>query len=823
MGSARNHQNSEAALKEVSVREFIPYGNHVTQNIIKLIDGSYVFIVKCEGAAHESADPADLNSWHNMLNNFMRNIASPQTALWSHVVRREYREFPRGEFKNKFAEDYNRKYRAHILGMGLMVNELYISVVYQPTPNKVMRLFDFGKKDEKAIAEQQGQDIEAVNDLIDKTLSGLDRYNPKILDMYEHNGIMFSKAKEFLGYLVDGEWRRHALLRAEIRDTLATTRPYFGKGGLLTLKAPSSVQYGAAVAIENHTSRTYPGILNGLLGAPFPFVLTQSFTFISKTVAISRMKRQSKRMENSGDVAVSQITELDLAMDDVQSNKYVMGAHHFSLIVRDTNKDKLNEHVSLAGTVLSNAGMKWCREDVSLAGCFWSQLPGNFKYRNRVGDITSRNFAGFSALHNYPIGRIDGAQWGNAVTIFPTAAGSPYCFNFHKVDPDPEAKTDPDHKELAHTMVIGQSGSGKTVLENHFLVQLQKFMHDQREDGTCVLFDKDEGASIAVKQLGGRYWSIKNGLKTGWQPLHLDPTPGNLLFVQRLYEVLVHHPSFPLKPSEQKEIANAVERVMGNPLRGIPGLARYAQRMSSVQELLDCTDENGIGARLQMWCEGHPNGWLFDNEEDALDLKGTPVLGFDVTDFLDNPVTRTPTIMYLLHRITELLDGRRVPILLDEFWKLIGDDVFAPIIEDMLVTIRKKNGFLVMFTQSPEQVMKSSISYAIIQQSATKIFLPNPSADRESYVNGFKLTQAEFEIVKELGEKSRRFLVKQGANSVVCELNLKGFNDELAVLSANTSTAALVERIIAAEHEGVKPEEWLPIFHRMRKGVVNDE
>lgn len=818
MGAAAN---IEAFKKEVPNSEFIPYGNHVTDTAIKLVNGDYISIIKCQGAAHESADAQDLNLWHSNFNNFMKNLASPNTAVWSHVVRREVNDYPEGEFINKFARDYNEKYRKQMTGGKMLVNELYVTIVYRPYPVKVLKLLDMGRKGPEQLEEQQLEDLEALADATSKAMSGLERYEPKQLGIYERNNILFSSAQEFLGYLVDGEWRRKPLAREEIRHTLSITRPFFGKGGLLTLKGPSRVQYAAALVIESYTANTYPGLLNGLLGAPFEFVLAQSFTFISRAVAITRLKRQQSRMINAGDVAKSQIAQLDDAMDDIQSNVYVMGAHHLSLIVRSPNKDDLNDHISLAGTVFSEAGMNWLREDAGLSGCFWSQLPGNFKYRIRIGDINSRNFAGFSCLHNYPTGRIDGTQWGPALTMFKTVVGSPYYYSFHKADPDPEAKFDPEHKELAHAVIIGMSGAGKTVLGNHLTTMLQKFLEDEREGGTGVLFDKDLGASIAVKALGGRYFAIKNGIPTGWQPLHLKNDPKNLLFVQELIKVLIHHTDHILQPDDEKKIVRAVESVMGNPLRNIEGMRMEARRMSSILEFFNPREKNGIYSRLAPWCEGGHLDWLFDNEVDTLDVQGTNLLGFDVTEFLDNPVTRTPTVLYLLHRINELLDGRRVPIFMDEFWKLLGNDALSALIEDKLVTMRKQNGFLVMATQFPEQVIKSPICDAIIQQTATKIFLPNPSANRDAYVNHFKTTVAEFEIIKALGEKSRQFLVKQGGNSVVCELNLKGFNDELAVLSANTATAGLVERII--ETHGDNPEVWLPIFHRMRKGIAVDE
>ena len=171
--------------------------------------------------------------------------------------------------------------------------------------------------------------------------------------------------------------------------------------------------------------------------------------------------------------------------------------------------------------------------------------------------------------------------------------------------------------------------------------------------------------------------------------------------------------------------------------------------------------------------------------------------------------------MYLMHRIESLFDGRRVVIFMDEFWKLLDDPEFEDFVKNKLVTIRKQDGFLVCFTQAPKQVIRSPIAFAIIEQTATKIFRPNPEADRDDYIKHFKLSEKEYELIRDLPEKSRRFLIKQGSNSVVAELDLRGFDDELAVLSGNTATSLLAEQLVA--QLGEDPANWLPEFHKIRR------
>ncbi|WP_178123414.1 hypothetical protein [Pseudomonas sp. JG-B] len=194
----------------------------------------------------------------------------------------------------------------------MLINELYVSIVYRPLANKAVRLLDrFTKKSDADRYHEQLDHIASLEELIDVAVSALDRYQPRVLDLYEHRGVMFSEAQEFLSFLLDGEWKRCALVHGEIRDNLSNTRPFFGKGGLMSFKSPSKTHFGSALVIENYPNQTEPGLINDLLSMPFEFVVSQSFTFISKPVAVGRMKRQQSRMVSAGDVAQSQVDEID--------------------------------------------------------------------------------------------------------------------------------------------------------------------------------------------------------------------------------------------------------------------------------------------------------------------------------------------------------------------------------------------------------------------------------------------------------------------------------------------------------------------------------
>src|SRR6185503_9750008 len=180
-----------------------------------------------------------------------------------------------------------------------------------------------------------------------------------------------------------------------------------------------------------------------------------------------------------------------------------------------------------------------------------------------------------------------------------------------------------------------------------------------------------------------------------------------------------------------------------------------------------------IASRLKPWWGEGEHAWLFDNEEDGLDI-GVSTIGFDMTRVLDAPSLRTPTMMYLFHRVEQRLDGEPTIVVVDEGWKALDDQVFVARIKDWEKTIRKRNGLVGFATQSARDALESRIASAIIEQAATQIFMANPKAQARDYMDGFGLTQHEFELVKGLPDTSRCFLIKHGSDSVVARLNLSG-------------------------------------------------
>jgi type IV secretion system protein VirB4 len=810
-----------AARREFATERRIPYAAHVSPEVVTTVFGDYVQVFKLAGASFECADDEELNTWHAKLNVLWRNLASPQVALWAHVIRR--RELTSGgSARGGFASALDERYRRKLRGQTLMMNELYLATVYRPTTGAATGFTAKLLKRTGAATTrfEQADALEACEKLRESIRASLARYEPEALGIYSRAGRKYSGPLNLFSTLINGEVREVPLPHGPIRDVLATSRVFFGTEAL-EYRLPSGTRAGAILGIKEYPTPTYVGMFDALLSAPFSFVLTQSFGFLTKSSAQGLLQRQFNRMVNAGDFAISQAEELEDALDSLTSNEFVMGDHHLSLQVLVDDPDTLisasNENdcaerlarraqhlsdaVALARARLADTGMTVAREDLALEAAFWAQLPGNFPMRPRKAPITSRNFAGMAPFHNYPSGRATGNHWGDALTVLVTSARSPFHFSLHASDPtDPEGGS---RKDTGHTLICGPTGSGKTVFIGFIVAALSC------QDTTQVIFDKDRGLEILVRALGGEYCALQNGEVTGFNPMRLPVTPPNVEFLKAWLRVLVRPSSGNLSVRQQADLDQA--------LRGTLALESSDRRLSRLIEFLDATDAEGLHARLAPWCEvTHGDyAWVFDNPVDVIvpRLSGAPVFGFDVTDFLDHELTRTPVTLYLFHLVRQLLDGRPLVCWMDEFWRLLSDSAFESFAKDGPKTWRKLNGVMALATQSASDVLSSPISRTLIEQTPTKIFFPNADANAEDYCTGFGLTEREFRLIKEeLEPGSRRFLIRQGHQSIVCELDLKGFDAELAVISGRRSTLARVHALL--ERYGSAPDHWLPQFCR---------
>ena len=792
-------RNWDRARTENPLARFVPFSSLVTDHDVITRGGDYLRIWRLEGIPFECADEALIAERHDAKCSLLRNLAGGQFALWEHRIHRLVGDTLQAPPEPGFARDLARAYDAKLSRQRMMSNELYLTLVYRPEVTRMSRALQSDRRSRQAIADAQAEALRVMEEkaaLIERLLRG---FRPQLLGTRVQGGRAYSEVAEFLGYLVNGSWAPVPQMPGPLYRLLPRTRLFFG-ADKLELRNDGERRFGALVDIREYADCVEPGILNALLYEGSEFIETQSFSILPRREALRALELQRDQLVASDDVVESQIAAMDIAVDELGDGQFCMGEYHYSLVILgDTSADASRRAARAIGAVGEVSSLQMAPVDLIADAAWFAQMPGNWQWRPRDAKLSSRAYAALASGHNFARGKRDGNPWGEALALLATPSGQPFYLNLHSSPGDEDSA---DKKLPGNTLIIGSTGVGKTTLEMFLLALTRKWIPAPR----LVLFDLDRGCEIAIRALGGRYFTLEAGRPTGCNPFQQEPTPARLQFWEQLVRTCIGTATLPLSPADEKAIASAVSAVALMP--------ESLRRMSTVRQNLPKSGENSLYDRLGRWCTGGALGWVFDEADDQLrDLGLAPVIGFDTTEFLDLPEVRTPVMLYLLQVMEELVDGERLIYVISEFWKALDHPIFSNFAKQKQKTIRKQNGLGIFDTQSPSDVLQHPVGRTMVEQSVTKIFLANPEAVREEYVDGFGLSGAEYDIVRSLGSQGgRRFLVKQGHGSAICELDLAGMEDFVTVLSATTDNLALLDDIRA--RVGDAPDAWLPLLRK---------
>lgn len=774
--------------KEVTAGKRLPYARHLDDVTLQTRDDLLIQVIHLAGLPFETADSEELNYRKAVRDVMLRGLSSSRFALYHHIVRRQVDARTQGAFADAFSAELDAAWSERLAARKLYVNDLFLTIVRRPLQGHggvidglLRALKGTGKAEAAAVQAADRRELDSARDSL---ISALAPYSARVLGVYDGAAGRCSEPLEFLSCLYNGEMRPVLAPQGDVGEYLPYRRASFGLETLELSRAGALARgFGAMVSLKDYPAQTTPGMLDDLLRLPCEMVITQSFGFVDRQPTLERMNLALRRMKAADDDGLSLRADLTRAKDDVVSGRAAFGEHHLTVLVRGESLEGLDRSVAEVMSAFTEMGAIAVREDINLEPAFWAQFPGNFKDIARKALISTANFAGFASGHNFPVGQAEANHWGPAVTLLETTSAGPYHFNFHKGD-------------LGNFTVIGPSGSGKTVVLNFLLAQARKY------SPRIVFFDKDRGAEIFLRAIGGRYETLRPGQPTGFNPLALADTAANRRFLTEWVAKLVAAPGEALSADDTARIKDAVDASYDQ----APGLRRlrYFAELFRGARRPDAAD---LAARLAPWHGAGEHAWLFDNEADGLDLDAL-TLGFDMTQLLDDPTLRTPAMMYLFHRVEQRLDGHPTLIVIDEGWKALDDDVFVARIRDWEKTLRKRNGVVGFATQSAQDALESRIASAIIEQAATQIFMANPKAQAGDYCDGFGLTRHEFELVRTLPDTSRCFLIKHGADSVVARLNLAGSPELLLVLSGRETSVRKLDAL--REQLGDDPKVWMP-------------
>ena len=786
--SVTKSKKDAAAKREVSMSHFVPYKCHWNHNTIMTHDDKLIRVIKIKGFSFETADDIDIDIKKEGRNNLLKSMSSGNFSLYFHTVRRREKGFPDGDMPQGFGDQLNKAWQNKHTDSQCFINEHYFTVIRGLSKGGISGIQNMLTKLQHQADKTSWENFindayEELEEVTERIVTGFSNYSSELLEVTESENGFHSEILEFLGRLVNcGNTQPYLIPLGPISNHLPINRIYVGNKSI-EVHGLNGIKYAGMVSIKEYRPSTHAGMLDNFMKLPFELIISQSFSYIDRMIAISSMQLQQRRLTQSEDVAHSQIQAIDQALDSAMSGEFAFGMHHLTVLCIHDSLKQLETALSYANVELSNCGITGVRERMNLEPAYWAQLPGNSEYMARRCTVNTLNIAAFASFHNYPSGKRVKNHWGNALTVINTTSGTPYFFNFHV-------------RDVGHTMIIGPTGAGKTVLLNFLCAQAQKFRPK------LFFFDKDRGAEIFVRAIGGTYIIPNPAKVSGFNPFKLEDNPENRKFLIDFFKTLV---SFDNKPLPAHEIDRINEAVDGN--FKIPYEKRILRNLAPFMGLMG---PGTLAGRLAKWHSNGSHAKLFDNEQDLIDFNSSRTFGIEMAHILQDKEALGPVLLYLFHRIQSSITGDPTMIVLDEAWALIDNPVFAPKIKDWLKVLRKLNAMVVFATQSVEDATKSSISDTLIQQTATQIFLPNLKAT-SVYRTVFRLSEREYNIVRTTDPSTRFFLVKQDNDGVVAKIDLSGMDDIINVLSGRTDTVQLIDRIMS--EVGEDPLDWLPIFY----------
>ena len=442
----------------------------------------------------------------------------------------------------------------------------------------------------------------------------------------------------------------------------------------------------------------------------------------------------------------SQVKELGEGIAEIELHGNYFGQFSLTVVIYDLDLAKVDRACADFYKVFSVHDAQLYEEKYNLLNAFLAAVPGNHAFNLRSLYLLNTNYADFSFLFTLHCGEPRNAHLRQEyLAVLETNHHTPYFLNLH-------------YRDVAHTMILGRTGAGKSFVLGFLITNLQKY------DPHTFIFDLGGSFESLTQLFGGSY--VRVGLESEnfkINPFSLPPTKENLDFLTLFLKVLI-------QGQRGTEIDPATERDLFHQVENLYAVDPALRTLGVLANTLG----HDIAGRLSKWTRGGQFGFLFDNAEDTISFSRFQC--FDFQRMSQYPELLEPLLFYILHRANAVIADRQItPVFkaffIDEAWVFLKNPAIQRYVVEALKTWRKHNAAMVLSTQSLDELKRSDILDVIVESCATKIFLANPDMDRDLYRRQFHLNDTEVELISGLIPK-QQFLIKTPELAKVANLNV---------------------------------------------------
>lgn len=776
---------AEYRKKATTLADYLPWACLVAPGIVLNKDGSFQRTLRYRGPDLDSATEAELVSVTARLNNILKRFGAGW-ALFFEAERVPANQYPGARFGDAASWLVDReRYAAFSADGAHHESRYYLTFLYLPPPEReaqAERLL-YERTDDTGMDADPHAQLEWFVTETERALQMLQTILPEAEALDDAETLTYLH-----GTISD---KRHPVAVPAIPthiDAILCDRPFLGG-----VEPKLGDQHMRVLTVLGFPNATVPGVLDALNDLGFAYRWTTRWIALDKTEAtrtLTRLRRQwfAKRKSVTAilrEVMFNRETALvdpdadnkamdaDEALQELGADDVAFGYLTTCIVVWDEDPKQANEKLLAVERIINTRGFVTIRETLNAVEAWLGSLPGNPYANVRQPVVHTLNLA-----HMMPVSAVWAGPEANrhlgapALMMAETRGSTPFRLDLHVGD-------------VGHTLVVGPTGSGKSVLLSLLALQFRRFIGAQ-----VILFDRGRSARAATLAMGGA--SIELGLEgtLSLQPLARIDEPGEIAFALQWVTALLTAEGVRVTPDVKDAVWTALQSLASAPKaeRTLTGLAVLIQSASLVAALSPYTLEGAYGR-------------LLDGSSE--EIATTDVLHVELEALMPHKALIPPVLTYLFHRLEARFDGRPTLLILDEAWTFLDDALFAARIREWLKTLRKKNVAVVFATQSLADVERSTIAPALIESCPTRIFLPNDRAlepQARAIYERFGLNARQIEILSTAAPK-RDYYAQTARGNRLFELGLGPIALALCG-SSSPDDQRLIDRCLAEDKDG---------------------